>query len=71
MLTTRQIKMLKDNYPAGSVVRLLAMDDIQAPPPGTLGTVAGVDDIGNILVNWQNSSHLSLIYGEDKWEVIK
>lgn len=71
MLTTRQIKMLKDNYPAGSVVRLLAMDDIQAPPPGTLGTVAGVDDIGNILVNWQNGSHLSLIYGEDKCEVIK
>ncbi|MCL8204178.1 DUF4314 domain-containing protein [Ligilactobacillus agilis] len=71
MLTTRQIKILKDNCPAGSVVRLLAMDDIQAPPPGTLGTVAGVDDIGNILVNWQNGSHLSLIYGEDKWEVIK
>ena len=35
---------LLKKYPVGSRVRLLKMDDIQAPPIGTLGTVKGVDD---------------------------
>ena len=36
---------LLKKYPIGSRVRLLKMDDVQAPPIGTLGTVKGVDDI--------------------------
>lgn len=71
MPTTQQLKKLKENYPAGSVVKLLAMDDLQAPPAGTIGIIKGVDDLGNILVNWETGSRLSLIYGQDKWEVIK
>lgn len=69
--TTKQLKKLKDKYPAGSVVKLLAMDDLQAPPAGTIGIVTGVDDIGDTLVDWETGSHLKLIYGQDKWEVIK
>ncbi|MEK1465761.1 DUF4314 domain-containing protein [Limosilactobacillus fermentum] len=69
--TAKQLKRLKENYPAGSVVKLLAMDDLQAPPAGTIGIIKGVDDLGNILVNWETGSRLSLIYGQDKWEVIK
>ena len=46
------------------------MDDFQAPPLGTKGTVIGVDDIGSILVHWDNGSSLNLIYGEDKFKVI-
>lgn len=41
------------------------MDDIQAPPIGTKGTVIGVDDIGSIMVRWDNGSGLNLAYGED------
>ena len=41
------------------------MDDIQAPPVGTKGTVRGVDDIGSIMVSWDNGSSLSVAYGED------
>jgi hypothetical protein len=41
------------------------MDDVQAPPVGTRGTVRGVDDIGSIMVNWDNGSGLSVAYGED------
>ena len=41
------------------------MDDIQAPPVGTEGTVFGVDDIGSIMVRWDNGSTLSVAYGED------
>jgi hypothetical protein len=41
------------------------MDDIQAPPAGTLGTVLGVDDTGSLLMHWDNGSGLSVVYGED------
>ena len=43
----------------------MEMDDIQAPPIGTKGTVYGVDDTGSLLVHWDNGSGLSVIYGED------
>ena len=59
------IERLRSEYPAGCRVELLAMDDIQAPPIGTLGTVIGVDDIGSIMVAWDNGSGLNVAYGED------
>ena len=59
------IERLKKQYPAGCRVELLHMDDIQAPPVGTKGTVIGVDDIGSIMVRWDNGSGLSVAYGED------
>ena len=40
---------LREEYPAGTRVELLHMDDAQAPPAGTKGTVRGVDDIGSYL----------------------
>jgi hypothetical protein len=48
----------------------MKMDDTQAPPIGTKGTIVGVDDIGSILVRWDNGSSLNLIYGEDLFKVI-
>lgn len=62
---------LKKRYPKGARVRLLKMNDPHAPEIGTLGTVTGVDDIGSILVNWDNGSRLNVAYGEDFAVVIK
>ena len=59
------VEKLKKQYPAGCRVELLHMDDMQAPPIGTKGTVIGVDDIGSIMVRWDNGSGLSIAYGED------
>ena len=42
------------------------MDDVQAPPIGTLGTVIGVDDTASIMVAWDNGSSLNVIYNVDK-----
>lgn len=39
------------------------MNDDQAPPIGTKGTVFGVDDAGSIMVFWDNGSHLRLRAG--------
>lgn len=53
-------KILKEQYPVGTRIMLKHMDDVQAPPFGTLGTVRGVDGIGSILVQWDNGSTLSV-----------
>jgi hypothetical protein len=64
------LERLRKQYPVGTRVKLVKMDDIQAPPVGTLGTVMGVDDIGSIMVSWDNGSSLSVVYGEDICSVI-
>ena len=64
------IQALRDRYKPGTRVELLRMDDVQAPPIGTRGTVTGVDDIGSIMVKWDNGSGLSVAYGEDLCKVV-
>lgn len=61
----RRIESLRESFPAGSRVELVRMDDAQAPPIGTLGTVKAVDDIGTIHVAWDNGSSLGLVLGVD------
>ena len=48
-----------------AVRELVQMDDAQAPPMGTHGTVTGVDDTGSLLVDWDNGSGLNVIWGVD------
>ena len=60
------VEKLKKEYPKGTRVQLVAMDDFQAPPIGTKGTVIGVDDTGSIMVAWDNGSSLNVIYNVDK-----
>ena len=59
------VERVRKEYPVGSRVELVRMDDPQAPPVGTKGTVRGVDDIGSILVAWDSGGSLSVVYGED------
>ena len=59
------IERLREEYPAGARVELVSMDDPQAPPAGTKGTVYAVDDTGSLCVRWDNGSGLNVIYGED------
>ena len=59
------VENVRKRYPVGCRVRLVKMDDVQAPPVDTLGTVYGVDDTASLLVRWDNGSGLNVIYGED------
>lgn len=66
MFVKREIvERLRKQYPVGTRIELVRMNDGQAPPIGTLGTVTGVDDIGSIMVSWDNGGSLSVVYGED------
>lgn len=63
--TREQVEAVRKRYPAGTRVVLVQMDDLQAPPKGTKGTVRGVDDTGSIMVSWDNGSGLNVVYGVD------
>ena len=65
MISRDQLQRLREAYPKGSSVELVQMDDPQAPPIGTNGTVIGVDDIGSIMVDWDNGCGLSVAWGAD------
>jgi len=64
------VEMLREQYPEGTRVELTYMDDPQAPPFGTRGTVRGVDDAGSVMVSWDNGSSLSLAYGVDRCRIL-
>lgn len=66
-LCAEKINALRKSYPVGTKIVLVYMDDLQAPPPGTEGRVTGVDDMGSLLVSWENGSGLHLLLGVDTW----
>ncbi|WP_106627020.1 DUF4314 domain-containing protein [Selenomonas massiliensis] len=66
MLKREQIQALRLRYPVGTRIELLQMDDLAAPPVGTKGTVTGVDDVGDILVDWDNGSSLNIVPDADR-----
>lgn len=59
------VERVRSQYPTGTRVELVRMDDVQAPSIGTKGTVVGVDDTASIMVEWDNGSYLNVVYGED------
>ena len=65
MISKEALQALRERFPRGTRVELVQMDDFQAPPIGTKGTVRGVDDTGSILVAWDNGSGLNVVYGVD------
>ena len=60
------VERLRQEYPAGCRVELLRVDDPQAPPAGTMGTVIWVDDSGSIMVRWDTGGSLNVLYGVDE-----
>lgn len=45
---------LRAQYPPGTRLELMKMDDPRPVPPGTRGTVQYVDDAGQIGMVWDN-----------------
>lgn len=59
------VENIRKCYPIGCRVELIKMDDVQAPPIGTKGKVIGIDDVGSIMIIWDNGCSLNVVYGED------
>lgn len=65
----KTLQRLRDEYPKGTKIELIELEDsYRKIPAGTIGTVQFVDGAGNIHMNWETGSSLSLIYGVDVWK---
>ncbi|EGD29769.1 hypothetical protein HMPREF9394_1007 [Streptococcus sanguinis SK1057] len=69
-MNAKIVELLKRRYPAGTRVRLLKMEDPNPVPVGMLGTVEDVDDIGSLIVQWDNGRQLHVLHGIDEVEKI-
>jgi hypothetical protein len=66
-ISDAMLQKLKRDYPAGTRVKLMHMDDPYSRlEPGDEGSVIGVDDIGTIHVKWDSGSTLGVVFGEDR-----
>lgn len=61
----KTVEHIKQEYPKGTLVELVKMDDPYAPPIGTIGEVVGVDDMGSLMMHWHNGSSLNVVYEVD------
>ncbi len=65
------IQRIKEIYYPGQRIRLLHMEDQYQPvPDGMEGSVAFVDDAGQIHMKWDNGRSLALIPGVDQFDII-
>lgn len=62
IIKENELEAIRTAYSEGTRVKLLNMDDLQASPVGTQGTVYGVDDTGSLLVHWDNGSCLNVVF---------
>jgi len=65
------VERVRAEYPPGTKVELIFMDDSQAPPVGTIGEVLAVDDTGSLIMSWENGSGLNVIFGIDRVRKLK
>lgn len=70
MQTSRrnEIENLKTQFPKGTVIEIVNMDDPHAPLPGTRVTVEHVDDIGQI---WTSELGIAINPEVDMFKVIQ
>ena len=67
----RRLNVSARNNPAGTRIELIEMSDSQAPPAGTLGICLAVDDMGDLIMKWDNGCGLNLIPNVDDFRIVK
>lgn len=69
MKRTVEVERLSKQYPLGTRVCLISMDDpYTSLKQGDMGNITGIDDLGTLQMLWDNGSTLGLIPGVDRFE---
>lgn len=50
---------------------MIQMDDPDPILEGTVGRITGIDFLGTLYVEWENGRSLSVIPGEDSYEILE
>ena len=66
-LSAEEIREIKENYPPGTRIQLIHMEDQWAVPSGTRGTVDFVDDQGQVHPTWDNGRSLAIVPQVDQF----
>ncbi len=66
----KKVELLRQRYPEGTRICLDHMEDICPVESGTKGTIIGVDDIGSVMVKWDNGRILNLLPDSDKFHMV-
>ena len=65
-ISKETLAMLREQYPTGTRVELVHMDDpYTSLTTGDKGTVRFIDDMGTIHISWDCGSSLGAVYGVD------
>lgn len=68
MKMVKNAEKYKKEYPKGTRIELIRMNDPYAPVPcGTRGTVEHVDDAGQLHMKWDNGRTLALVPEVDEF----
>ena len=68
--TRQEVERIRARYKAGLRIELIHLDDPQAPPAGTQGTIICVDDAGDLMVDWDNGCGLNLVPNVDEFRIL-
>jgi Domain of unknown function (DUF4314) len=55
----------------GKKIKMIQMDDPDPILEGTVGRITGIDFLGTLYVEWENGRSLSVIPGEDSYEILE
>lgn len=71
-VSRKTLETLRREYPAGTKVELISLDDpYKKIPSGSIGTVELVDDAGQLHTVWEGYGSLAMIYGVDEWRKVE
>lgn len=70
-ISSEEVTQMRKSFVGKKIELVSTTDPYTEIKPGDQGIVKHIDDIGTILVKWDNGSTLGLIPGEDEYKILE